>query len=209
MSQDQTEAIDFLSDPANHAGAEVRHVQTHGAHVFLTGDEAWKIKRAVKYDYMDFSTLELRETMLRRELDLNRPAAPDIYLDVVPVTRDAGGLALDGDGEVAEWVLRMRRFPTENELSAIAERGGLTEALAAALKRAKYGADERPAGRERQAMAEAVPATEEKLDSGAPDSEVEAEDAAGKVAMQAWEAEAAEEESASALASGWRRLLRR
>ena len=127
---DQQAVIDWLMDPATHGGAAPEHVQTHGAHVFLTGDEAWKIKRAVKYDYMDFSTLELRETMLRRELDLNRPAAPDIYLDVVPVTRDAGGLALDGDGEVAEWVLRMRRFPTENELSAIAERGGLTEALA-------------------------------------------------------------------------------
>ncbi len=132
---DQQAVIDWLMDPATHGGAAPEHVQTHGAHVFLTGDEAWKIKRAVKYDYMDFSTLELRETMLRRELDLNRPAAPDIYLDVVPVTRDAGGLALDGDGEVAEWVLRMRRFPTENELSAIAERGGLTEALAEELGR--------------------------------------------------------------------------
>ena len=72
----------FLSDPANHAGAEVRHVQTHGAHVFLAGPDAYKIKRAVRYDYLDFSTLPLRHDMLARELELNRPTAPEIYRDL-------------------------------------------------------------------------------------------------------------------------------
>lgn len=134
MSQDQTEAIAFLSDPANHAGAEVRHVQTHGAHVFLAGPDAYKIKRAVQYDYLDFSTLPLRHDMLARELELNRPTAPEIYRDLVPLVRAAdGGLALGGDGEVVEWVLRMARFPTEDELSAVAERGDLDDALAEAL----------------------------------------------------------------------------
>ena len=47
---DQQAVIDWLMDPATHGGAAPEHVQTHGAHVFLTGDEAWKIKRAVKYD---------------------------------------------------------------------------------------------------------------------------------------------------------------
>ncbi|MCR8547960.1 AAA family ATPase [Salipiger sp. P9] len=134
MPDDQTEVIAYLSDPASHGGAPVEHVQTHGAHVFLAGDHAYKIKRAVTYDYMDFSTLPLREAMLRRELDLNRPMAPEIYRDICPLTRrEDGGLELDGRGAVVEWVLRMARFPRENELSEIAGRGALTDGLAQAL----------------------------------------------------------------------------
>ncbi|MBN9886861.1 AAA family ATPase [Salipiger abyssi] len=139
MPDDQSEAIAYLSDPAGHGGAEVTHVQTHGAHVFLARDTAYKIKRAVAYDYMDFSTLPLREAMLRREFDLNRPAAPQIYRDVCPLTRrPGGGLELDGKGEPVEWVLRMARFPQENELSAIAERGELDDALAQDLGQTAY-----------------------------------------------------------------------
>ncbi|SES09665.1 hypothetical protein SAMN04490244_105332 [Tranquillimonas rosea] len=130
---EQDDVIAFLSDPATHGGAEVNTVETHGAFVFLAGDNALKVKRDVAYDYMDFSTLESRETMLRRELDLNRPAAPEIYRDVVPVTRDGDGLALNGDGEPVEWVLRMSRFDTEDELSRVAERGELSDDLADAL----------------------------------------------------------------------------
>src|SRR6056297_2402444 len=116
MTEDaQHEVIRFLADPAKHGGAEVDHVETHGAHVFLAGDAALKIKRAVRYDYMDFSTLAARERMLRRELELNRPAAPEIYRDVVPVTRAGDGLALGGDGPPVEWVLRMWRFPAAAE----------------------------------------------------------------------------------------------
>ena len=59
--------------------------------MFLSGDEALKIKRAVKYDCLDFSTLKRRERMLRREVELNAPTAPQIYRDVVPVTRGPGG----------------------------------------------------------------------------------------------------------------------
>lgn len=148
MPDDQTAVIDWLMDPATHDGAVPEHVETHGAHVFLAGDAAWKIKRAVKYDYMDFSTLELRETMLRRELELNHPGAPEIYLDVVPVTRAVDGFELDGAGEVAEWVLRMRRFPKEDELSAVADRGELTGALAEELGRSVAQYHRQAPGRE-------------------------------------------------------------
>ena len=133
MPDDQSEILAFLSDAATHGGAAPEHVETHGAHVFLAGDSALKIKRAVAYDYMDFSRLDTREAMLRRELELNRPAAPEIYHDVVPVTRGDAGLEFDGPGEVVDWVLRMRRFPAEDELSAIAERGALDDALAEEL----------------------------------------------------------------------------
>ncbi len=92
VPDDQSEVIAFLMSPANHPGKGlVSLVQTHGALVFLAGDVALKIKRAVRYDYMDLSTLARREAMLRRELELNRTTAPKIYRDVVPVTRAPGG----------------------------------------------------------------------------------------------------------------------
>jgi hypothetical protein len=134
---DQTEAIDFLrAGGAFETPGEVEVVETHGALVFLSGSEALKIKRAVRYDYMDLSTLALREEMLRRELALNAPGAPTIYRDVMPVTREAdGALALGGTGMPVEWVLRMRRFPKSAELVEVAARGALDTPLAERLGR--------------------------------------------------------------------------
>ncbi len=135
MTSDQDEAVRFLrSGAAFSGGATAEVIETHGAFVFLSGDEALKMKRAVKYPYLDFSTLEKREAMLRRELELNRPFAPQTYRDVVPITRGAdGGLVLGGSGAAVEWVLRMRRFAAEDELEAIAGRGAFTDELAEAL----------------------------------------------------------------------------
>jgi aminoglycoside phosphotransferase family enzyme/predicted kinase len=128
----QTEVIAFLSSRDAHpGGTPVEVVQTHGALIFLSGDVALKIKRAVRYDYMDLSTLDLREKMLRRELTLNQPVAPEIYKAVIPVTRQADGrLALNGDGTPVEWVLQMKRFPASDEVSAIADAGRLDDSLA-------------------------------------------------------------------------------
>ena len=128
----QDSVIAFLTSPSGHPGeGPVEVVQTHGAMIFLAGDIALKIKRSVHYDYMDLSTLDRREAMLRRELALNKPIAPEIYQDVVPVTRaQDGSLMLDGDGTPVEWVLRMRRFPARNELAAIAAAGGIDDDLA-------------------------------------------------------------------------------
>ena len=124
----------LLSDPQTHGGQPVEVIRTHAALVFLAGEHALKIKRPVVYDYLDFSRPETRRDMLAREIDLNRPAAPEIYGDLVPITRAADGrLALDGDGVAVEWALRMRRFPAEAELSRIAARGELTSELAARL----------------------------------------------------------------------------
>ncbi len=132
MPDNQSAVIAFLQSSAAHPGVgPVETIKTHGALVFLDSDTALKMKRAVRYDYMDLSTLALREQMLRRELALNQPVAPKIYHDVVPVTQDAEGrLAVDGQGKVVEWVLRMWRFPLKDELLVIAQSGGLTDALA-------------------------------------------------------------------------------
>ena len=128
----QSDAIAFLSDRANLPGnGAVKTVQTHGALVFLSGMDAYKIKRDVRYDYLDFSTLQKRQEMLLRELELNAPEAPSIYRDVIALTRDASGrLHLGGRGEVVEWVLRMHRFDTANELDKLAARGAINDTLA-------------------------------------------------------------------------------
>ena len=128
----QDDVIAFLSSASGHpGGGSVDVLQTHGAIVFLAGAVALKIKRAVRYDYMDLSTLELREKLLRRELELNQPVAPEIYDTVIPVTRETDGrLALDGSGTPVEWVLWMRRFPASDELSVIADDGRLGDTLA-------------------------------------------------------------------------------
>ncbi|SEQ73407.1 AAA family ATPase [Thalassovita taeanensis] len=151
MQDDQTNVIAYLSSPAGHPGnGPVSVVETHGALIFLAGDVALKIKRAVKYDYMDLSTLALRETMVRRELALNKPAAPTIYRDVIAVTREADGtLALDGHGPPVEWVLRMWRFPAEAELAVVADTGRFTDTLAEDLGQSVFAyhnaAPKRPA----------------------------------------------------------------
>lgn len=133
-ADEQNEVIAFLSQAGtiarsgNEPGAAMtdpveRH-DTHGAHVFLAGDTAIKIKRAVRYPYLDFSTLDKRKAALARELEINRANAPDLYREVGSITRGPdGGLQLGGDGEVVEWFLAMRRFEQSALLSQVAKRG--------------------------------------------------------------------------------------
>lgn len=130
---DQAEIIDFLSKAESYAGrpAAVARYETHGAVVFAAGDDVYKIKRAIRFPYMDFSTLALRERVIRREHAINAPSAPELYRGVVPITRDAHGrLAVGGGGAPVEWALHMRRFRDEDLLSAVVQRGGLDRALA-------------------------------------------------------------------------------
>jgi aminoglycoside phosphotransferase family enzyme/predicted kinase len=129
----QAAIIRFLSNPANYEDAPdtVDVIETHGARVFLAGARAFKIKRAVAYDYMDFSTLKKRRAALMTEFEINHPHAPEIYQRVVPVTRAPDGtLALDGAGDAIDWVLVMTRFDQSHLLSAIAARGALDTPLA-------------------------------------------------------------------------------
>jgi aminoglycoside phosphotransferase family enzyme/predicted kinase len=109
-------------------------IETHISAVFVGPDDAYKLKKAVTLPFVDQATLDARERFCRRELALNRPNAPGIYRDVVPVTRGAdGALRLGGTGETVEWVLRMAPVPPEDFLDVIAAREGLTPALLDAL----------------------------------------------------------------------------
>ncbi|HEX9790943.1 MAG TPA: AAA family ATPase [Kiloniellales bacterium] len=132
----QSAVAAFLADPATYglAGVRVERIDTHGAMVFLAGERAYKIKRAVRFPYMDFSTLELRRRACQREIELNRRTAPELYIGAVPITRAAGGgLALDGTGEAVEWVVVMHRFAQEALGDRLAQAGRLTAELAGAL----------------------------------------------------------------------------
>ncbi len=132
----QTEAIAFLTDPLTHAvGAEtVEVIETHISVVVLAGTRAYKLKRAVKLNYVDFSTAELRLAMCEREVELNRRAAPDLYLGVRRITRAAdGSLAFDGDGPLVDAVVEMVRFDQEGLFDRMAVRGVLTPALLSEL----------------------------------------------------------------------------
>jgi aminoglycoside phosphotransferase family enzyme/predicted kinase len=129
----QEDIIAFLTAPGTLApGQEPEVVETHSALIFLTKDDAYKIKRAVKYAYLDYSTPDLRQQMLERELKLNQATAPTIYKDILPITlMPDGTLAVGGTGDPVEWMLRMARFPASDELDVIAKKGDLTDALAA------------------------------------------------------------------------------
>ncbi len=108
---DQSAVIAFLSDPASHGGEAPRIIKTHAAVLFVAGNDAYKLKRAVRLPYLDFTTRAERERVCRREIELNRRTAPDIYLGSIAVTREAsGGLALGGRGEAVDWVVHMRAF---------------------------------------------------------------------------------------------------
>lgn len=97
--------------------ARIEVIETHMSYVFLTPEHAYKLKKPVRYDYLDFSTLAAREHNCREELALNRVLAPGVYLDVVPLSADAQGqLTLGGPGEAVEWLVKMRRLPAERML---------------------------------------------------------------------------------------------
>jgi hypothetical protein len=129
-AQDQTAVIAFLADPASHDGAAVERIDTHASIVFLVRDRAYKLKRAVRFSYLDYSTLALREEACRAELALNRRTAPELYEEVCPITRDATArLSLGGAGAAVDWVVVMRRFDQETLFDRMAERKQLSNAL--------------------------------------------------------------------------------
>jgi aminoglycoside phosphotransferase family enzyme/predicted kinase len=122
---------------ASHAGASVTRIDTHAASVFLAGDRALKVKRAVRFPFLDYSTPEKRKAACEAEISVNRPYAPAIYRGVVPITREPDGrLAIGGAGTPVEWAVEMRRFDEQQTLDHVAGRGAIDDALADALGRA-------------------------------------------------------------------------
>jgi len=148
ITEDQAAVVAFLSSPGAHGAEPVETIETHASIVFLSGRRAWKLKRAVRYDYLDFSTVERRRAMCEAELRINRRTAPSLYHRVVAITREAGGgLALGGAGTPVDWVIEMSRFDQDELLDRLAGRHALgldlMRPLAAAVARLHAGAEPR------------------------------------------------------------------
>ena len=106
---------------------EIRMIQTHCSAVFLTGDYAYKIKKNVNFGFLDYSTLEKRQYFLQQEFEMNQAIAPDIYLEVLPISQINDSLVLGSDKNVVEYVLKMAEFPQSALLISMFERGELKE----------------------------------------------------------------------------------
>src|SRR5205814_7205258 len=128
LSMDLPDLIAALSDPraypARPGRVEVRH--THISVVFLAGDDVYKVKKPVNLGFLDFGTLERRRHFCAEEVRLNRRLAPSVYVGVVPVTRPAGGLRIEGDGTPVEYAVKMVRLPNDATLERRLERGAVS-----------------------------------------------------------------------------------
>jgi uncharacterized protein len=150
----QNAVIAFLSDPASFGAgvSSVERHETHGAIVFLAGDRAYKLKRAVHYPYMDFSTPALRRVMCERELVVNRRTAPQLYLKVLPIVRCQDGTLRFGkagdEASAIDWVVVMRRFEQSALLEEMRKRNQLSvsiiKKLADAIAEFHRTAEKRP-----------------------------------------------------------------
>ncbi len=133
---DQGETIAFLSRSDSYGVTEpVLRCETHAAIVFLAGAQAYKLKRAVNYPYLDYSTREQRKHMCEAELVVNRRTAPGLYLRVQPIVRNGDTLAF-GSGNPADavdWVVVMHRFEQEQLLERELQAGHISPQLLAAL----------------------------------------------------------------------------
>jgi aminoglycoside phosphotransferase family enzyme/predicted kinase len=111
----------------DHAVTSVELVETHISWLILAGDYVYKIKKPITLDFLDFHDLQHRKFYCDEEIRLNRPWAPEIYLDVVPITLEKGQAKIGGKGAAIEYAVRMRRFDQEGLLDRELERGTLTE----------------------------------------------------------------------------------
>jgi uncharacterized protein len=132
----QSDAIAFLKDLLTSRGAEVELISTHASLIFLAGDRAFKLKRAVHYPYLDFSTPEKRFASCQAEVELNRRTAPHLYLGVWTITCEHdGSLILRGTGPLVDAVVEMRRFEQDALFDTMARNGTLSPQLMTELAR--------------------------------------------------------------------------
>ncbi|WP_375307554.1 hypothetical protein WI560_07990 [Bradyrhizobium sp. A11] len=133
--------VAFLSEPGSYRPApdHVQARETHMSWVFMNGARVYKLKKPVRFSYLDFSTLARRRAACLAEASLNRRLAPDVYLGVVPLIETVSGYAIGGSGPVADWLVVMRRLNEHETLEAMLRNGTArqtdAEQLAAVLAR--------------------------------------------------------------------------
>jgi uncharacterized protein len=118
--QNQTQVIDALFKPEAYPQepGKIELIQTHISFVFLTKNYVYKIKKAVNFGFLDFSTLEKRRFFCEKELELNRRLCPDIYLEVISINK-SNDITIAGEGETVEYALKMKRLPQENIMTLL------------------------------------------------------------------------------------------
>ncbi len=107
--------------------SKIQVIQTHISIVFLTGNYAYKIKKNVNFGFVDYSTLEKRHHFIQQELEINQPIAPDIYLEVLPISQVGDRLILDNNQNIIEYVLKMAEFPQSSLLTNLLEKSQLKD----------------------------------------------------------------------------------
>lgn len=118
------EKVRFLSRPESYPDVTrtVEVIETHMSWVFLADNFAYKLKKSVRYAFLDFSTLEARRRDSEEEVRLNRRLAGDVYLGALPLTLGSEGcLTIGGTGNAVEWLVKMRRLPAEYMLDKAIE----------------------------------------------------------------------------------------
>lgn len=144
-------SIDALVDVAAfpHSVTKLELRETHISWIVLTGPLAYKIKKPVRFPFLDASTLERRRRLCEEELRLNRRFAPDLYVDVVPIARDGGRLVVGGNGPPVEFAVRMHEFDPSQELAARLDQHAVTpgdmKSIAAQVADSHRRADVAPA----------------------------------------------------------------
>ena len=118
--QTQKEVVDALLTPDAYPqdAGKIELIQTHISFVFLTKNYVYKVKKAVNFGFLDFSTLEKRYAYCQKELELNRRLCPEIYLEVVPITK-SNGIMVNGNGVTIEYALKMKRLPQERIMTLL------------------------------------------------------------------------------------------
>ena len=118
--QTQKQVVDALLNPGAYPEdpGKIELIQTHISFVFLTKKYVYKVKKAVNFGFLDFSTLQKRGFFCEKELELNRRLCPEIYLKVVTINKSTN-IKIEGDGETVEYALKMKRLPQEEIMTKL------------------------------------------------------------------------------------------
>src|SRR4030067_2761161 len=118
----QKQVVDALMKPEayDEEPGQIELTQTHISFVFLTRNFAYKVKKAVDFRFLDFTTLEKRRVFCEKELELNRRLCGDMYLEVVPINR-SNAIRIKGEGETVEYAVKMKRMPQEKMMTNLLE----------------------------------------------------------------------------------------
>ncbi len=150
MSSYEQKLLKFLSNPESypHSCQHIVHRETHISHVLLTGPYAYKVKKPLKLDFLDFSSVQKREAACQHELERNLFYAPELYLDVVPIFFSGDDFSFEGSGNPVEWALKMKEFDEDLLFSRLLKQGRLEEGhierFCYSIARIQKNAKERP-----------------------------------------------------------------